>query len=1440
MASLLSFVKKKIVDPVVHQAQGVVAQVNPYDGGRTYNTVMQKGANYAPNPNQNVVQQATNFVQNAAPAVTRTVAPVTRFAPGLYDRVKTNPLIRADKTIALGLGRSGVGTVQGVSGLVDLASPGTGTNQVSQQANKIAEQLDAQARAMKANQALYRGAQAVGDIGTAIATGGASKAVNVPRVLPVVNQAAERFVANKTANLAAGNFGQRVAAQTIRNAAKPGYQAANLGYSSLQWGKDASKGNDISPQRVATDLTLSGLAFPLGGAVASQSIRSTANKVLPALDKATGQMGKVEHPEFSYTNKGGKFKQTESASQAAESLRNKIAAARQGMAETNRIWLNSERGSVPKGSPLLPFGGKSTPRNRPEEMADNMPRQTNQDYPQSSLQDQGQVPRPEQSQTQLPLPSVGQPKNRQAVSETFSSNETIPSLAKDVETALNNGNKVKQKSLNTRLSNNEGLPDHLRTMLDGTYVVRDNKTTIKDASDLIFRDQQSAEIRALAPKNAVDVEIGAQLFRKYADQGDFQKAVDFVNASDSTNAGQMIQILSKYDRTTPQGAIRFAQAAINNFNKSHKGTPLELGESDIKAIHDAASAVQEMPKGTARNVAAKQLMDMVNQLIPSSKTDKALTIWKAGLLTSPRTHLRNLLGNTVHAAGEIAKDPIAAVNDRVLKLKTGQRSMSATVRGTASGAKEGAGVAKEVFRTGFDPTDDIVKYDIQKVNWGKNPFEQAMKHYTDTVFNLLGAEDKVFYHSALKRSLYDQAITQARNVGKKSDKKFIENLANNPTPEMLKTATQEASVATFKDKNKLTEIAGFVKNKARGNAVSKALAEITMPFTGVPSSVASQMINYSPIGLAKGLAKDSKILRGKVKTSELAAMQRKASQEVGRGVVGTGLMGVAAYLTANGMMTGQPKDAEEARLWEAQGKQANSLYINGKYRSINSVGPEALIALAGSKFAQGKGAVESVANIGKDFLGQTFMQGVQSPLNAVNEPDRYGQTYISSQVSSGIPNIVKDTAKAFDSTKREIVGDGIYESSMNAIKGSFPGSRNKLLPARDALGNPVKQQPTGFNAYVDLLNTKTPTKNPLANELARLYGTDNGATPSKLKAKQSIDGQKVKLTMQQLDSLEKESGGLLSSELTKLFARPEYKNAPDEKKSESITKLTNSVRKQVKLDQYQRGGWQGDAGYEHSSDAPDNIFETAGLYGSALIHDPVQNAPNIAKGIFTSEQARKMTGNTLILERKKGLSTMDGGNENAQVDHKIALAIGGDNNRNNFQYLSNEDNQKKGQFEVKLMKQLEEKKINRAEAIRQAKEYMKNLKTVQPGSGKTSASAVDSSALNALGVDTKQKSDKKKSTAKSSKGKNTKVAKGKSTKGRSSSGRKSTGSSKTSDLVAINAAIQAQRSGIGRKVPKTTDAPHFAAKTPQLKQTQLRQYQTQKRRVNLNTLAKMR
>lgn len=697
--------------------------------------------------------------------------------------------------------------------------------------------------------------------------------------------------------------------------------------------------------------------------------------------------------------------------------------------------------------------------------------------------------------------------------------------------------------------------------VDSTYTPKPNDQLMGEAKTLLSELPPDTKIDFKGVKD-IDQKVAATIQEaiNLQNTGDYKAAANLYNnlSEQGTELGRGVQAFSLLQKMTPEAISYSVAGRIKKFNaKGGKQIP-ELSGDQTKLIADQVKVIDSLT-GREKNIAINELEKTLNSFIPSSMLDKIATVWKAGLLTSLRTHERNLIGNTVHGGMEIAKDYLASPVDALLATKTGKRTLTATTQGIGSGFNRETGQQMvDMVKLGYDPSEQINKFDYKQITWANTPVQQFFKKYTDAVFRTLGASDKPFYNSALAHSLWNQAGAEAINAGQKGNRAFIENLVKNPTEDMMKIAIGDANVATFKDKNAISGFTNAIKNYLGKNEWAKFGGEIVMPFTGVPSSVFSQIKNYSPIGLVQGIIKAGKVLAGQV-----PELQRQAAQEIGRGVIGTGIYGLGAYLMSKGLMTGQPKDAAEQRQWDLENKPRNSVMVNGKWRSLNSLGPETFILLAGGKLQEEMSREDgSIANyagvLGKDVLDQSFVQGIQAPVNAITDPSRYAKSYVGNTISSVVPNAVKDSSKAFDSKQRET------NSIMDYTKLGIPGLRNTLVEKRDPLGNVMKQEPSGIGAFVDVFNSKTPTNSVIINEFSRLNSTGNNVAPGKIGKSQTIKGQKTDLTPSQLNEFEKQVGEKAQPLLTKLISSSGYQSLSDEDKASAIDNIMTSVRKQVR------------------------------------------------------------------------------------------------------------------------------------------------------------------------------------------------------------------------------------------------------------------------------------
>jgi len=845
-----------------------------------------------------------------------------------------------------------------------------------------------------------------------------------------------------------------------------------------------------------------------------------------------------------------------------------------------------------------------------------------------------------------------------------------------------------------------------KVKVTGEYTVKPTDELMGEAKALLT---EGASIKDVNKVQNIDAKIAATIQQaiNLDKSGKHREAAALFNnlSQTGTELGRGVHAFTLLNQMSPEAISLSAAGRIKKYNETAKVKIPELTADQQKMISDDVRRIQSITDERIKNIELNKLQEKISDFIPSSFADKLITTWKAGLLTSLRTAGRNIVGNTIMQGSEIVSSKPAALADWIMSQKTGQRTTVGSLQGTLSGGKIGVNSAVDVMKYGFDPNETITKFDIKRVTWKNNPVEQALKKYTDFVFNSLSAQDKPFWNASYARSLYDQAAAMALNQGRKGNKKFIQGLVDNATEQMKTIATNDANYATFKDKNMISNIAAGFKRAAGQKEWSKLPAEIVAPFTGVPSSIVGKTIDYSPLGLIKGI-KDV----GKVMTKDVPDLQRKAAQELGRGTIGTALFALGSYLMSKGLMTGQPKDDKERKQWELEGRQQNSILVNGKWRSINSVGPQTLILLAGAKFDEEMNDPEgSMAKYGltlvQDQLGQTFLSGVQQPLQAITDPNRYGKSYVGNQVASFIPNIVKDTSKALDPLSRETDTGSFAGNIKTSVQSGIPIWRNQMTPRRDVLGNKIKQEPTGLGAYIDLFNSKTPISNNVVDELSRLNKAGYNATPSKLSSTQTIKGVKGKLTQQELDVLETKTGIAVTKGLDNLFKSSSYQKLDDEDKQKAIKDLVSKTRKQVRatIDLTVMP----DLGYTTSADSPKGVGKVA-LYGTSLVTDPKQTI----KAILDGNPIRKVDGGAVILERKNALGTLDAGDKTTQIDHIIPLSHGGTNDKENLQQLSNEEHKIKTEFNNYWLKEFKAGRISKKELQEKDKNWRKEVENL--------------------------------------------------------------------------------------------------------------------------------
>lgn len=542
------------------------------------------------------------------------------------------------------------------------------------------------------------------------------------------------------------------------------------------------------------------------------------------------------------------------------------------------------------------------------------------------------------------------------------------------------------------------------------------------------------------------------------------------------------------------------------------------------------------------------LVQLISSLRNPSFTEKAITLWKANLLSSPTTHFANIAGNTSMRALLDASNVLSTGLDVLASIFTKKRTqvlspslISARAKGLARGIKD----AKQYMRTGLYADDFVKKWDIPRMVRFKN---KILDGYTQAIFRSLGAEDAVFRGMAMQESLEKQAILTVKKEGLRGADAInrTRQLLVEPTNEMIAEAIDAAEYATFQSKNVLNDLIAGAKHRVKGRPLAEAAVEFVAPFSKTPTNVAARIADFSPLGFIKALVN---VARPSTRS------QKALVEDLSRAITGTGIIGFGAYLAQKGLMTGNlPTDKQERDDFFASGKQANSIYLFGQWRQLNRVSPFGNLLSLGAEFekqSKEKSGLDLAASTAagglKALSEQTFLKGASSALGAINDPERNASKYIEQSVASIVPTGVYKIAKTLDPTLRD--PDGIWQTIQNKL----PLISDELPAKRDVFGHAVKVS-GGKASIIDPFSSKAPTDYPALKEANRI-GVNIGIP------NQVLSG--TKLTNKEFSLYQKIQGNVLEDTMNNIISSDFYKQANDKNKKEILDKTISMVRDKV-------------------------------------------------------------------------------------------------------------------------------------------------------------------------------------------------------------------------------------------------------------------------------------
>ena len=731
----------------------------------------------------------------------------------------------------------------------------------------------------------------------------------------------------------------------------------------------------------------------------------------------------------------------------------------------------------------------------------------------------------------------------------------IPNTADKSVTTTNMGGEFKQ----SKLASATGLPEELQG-LTPEYQVLHNKDLINTATQDIEKqgiNEVASSLRNIEEPTALDFEKARQTVDRLFSENRVNEAMELIEsiAEKGSKAGQAVQAMSLWSKTTPAGAVKTAQNIISKYNKTAKNKIEDLTEQQANDIIELTNNIHKAAEGREKDVATAQLMKYFSDLVPASSGNKLKTLRNISLLLNPKTFTRNITGNTIFSGMEnLAAKPIAAGVDKIASLFTKQRTrtmpqVSEYTKGLLQGAKEGI----EDVNLGIDTRKGIGgRFDLpQQRSFENTP---VLGQLEKTLDYSLRVPDRAFYQASFNESL----ANQMRAAG-----------INEPTQEMLKIANDEALESVYQNTGKLGN-AVLGARKALNNIGTKdfGLGDALIPYAQTPANVVQQGINYSPLGFIKSIAnfKDNN--------------QRQASLDAARALVGSGLMYGGYEGAKNGIINKDIDNYEALQNYQALGIRPNTInLLNGYNMSFNQLQPLAAPLTAGTALGNIKngdymGALDS--SLGS-IADMSMLRGVTDFVNDYNK-EGLGSAVVNTALglpSQFVPTGLNQINSYIDPIQRETYDPNPLKRASNKMGARIPGI-SKLLPERyDVTGQPIQKYQTegvqrAFDTFVNPVFINKEIDDATLKELTRIYEqTGDKAQLLPIADRNvkftNINGEKVnkKLSGEELSQYQQQLGTVNKRVLDGFIQSDFYNLLDDEQRVNEIAKIERQVKQKV-------------------------------------------------------------------------------------------------------------------------------------------------------------------------------------------------------------------------------------------------------------------------------------
>lgn len=634
--------------------------------------------------------------------------------------------------------------------------------------------------------------------------------------------------------------------------------------------------------------------------------------------------------------------------------------------------------------------------------------------------------------------------------------------------------------------------------------------------------------------------MGIALYNNAVNSGDYATAMDIASlmVKNSTNTAQSLQAMRILNKLSPECRLYLAAKSIENIeedlNERYKDNKADIHVDKI--LYDEYAKALRQGDEDGIKTAWANIEQSVAQQIDATWYEKLNNFRYLAMLGNPRTHVRNIVGNAFFVPVRAVKNTIAygleniadaKINGGIERSKAILNSSNAADAALVKYAMSDYEAVQEVILSGGKYVDTFQGIDKHRTIYKTKILEAARKGNSAA----LDAEDAWFckpaYANALAKWYKANGITAEQlNTGKVPEETIIKAQT---------TAIKEAQKATYRDTNWFSAQVsrlGKVDNK-----VAAMLIEGVLPFKKTPANILARAVEYSPVGLIKSLALDTKKVKAYVNGDiENGMSPAEFIDDISAGLTGSALMGLGILLASWGVLSGGDDDDEKQNYFdELSGKQNYALSIGGMSITLDWLAPESMPLFVGvelfnslSSKNEDKGFLQnlmsSVMSLSTPMFEMSMLQSVNDLFDNLAYIKQGQGTFkiVSSMaanyISQYFPTLFGQGERAFGETQRETtyvdrnsaVGSEL-QYMWGKIANKIPFYDFSQIPYIDAWG---RTEETGnlfermLNNFVNPAYVKKDRPTEIDGELERLY--DLGETsvyPSRAKTNTKINGE---------------------------------------------------------------------------------------------------------------------------------------------------------------------------------------------------------------------------------------------------------------------------------------------------------------------------------------------